>query len=62
LQDPTKFTQIRIFGLIIYHLATLMSAQKDELRFLRTKREPLLKVNCPINLYKLARQRPMFCF
>jgi hypothetical protein len=24
LQDPPKFTQIRIFGLKIYHLATLV--------------------------------------
>jgi hypothetical protein len=24
LQDPPKFTQIRIFGLKIYHLATLL--------------------------------------
>jgi hypothetical protein len=24
LQDPTKFTQIGIFGLKIYHLATLI--------------------------------------
>jgi hypothetical protein len=27
LQDPPKFTQIRIFGLKIYHLATLVSVK-----------------------------------
>jgi hypothetical protein len=29
LQDPPKFTQIWIFGLKIYHLATLSEAREN---------------------------------
>jgi hypothetical protein len=29
LKDPTKFTQIGIFGLKIYHLATLVGMNDD---------------------------------
>jgi hypothetical protein len=33
LQDPPKFTQIEIFGLKIYHLATLAATRKKVFEF-----------------------------
>jgi hypothetical protein len=53
LQDPSKFTQIWIFGLKKYHLATLIEGKISKLFSAMPKFMP--KLNCCV-FYKKKRQ------
>jgi hypothetical protein len=55
LQDPPKFTQIGIFGLKMYNLATLSISRSTLWKGLSLILSTLLAENSkPLNLYKVA--------